>query len=473
VRLTPQQIADLSRECLAAIGDAVVQRVNDGRRGELVLTLRATGRTSHLLIAIHDQVARLHLAGVRPPKPEQPTAFAMLLRKHLNGRRLSNIEPIEGDRVVFLDFERADSPHLQLVAELTGRHGNLFLIDASGLILGSLRANVSHRRKLVAGEPYVSPEQLRFVASAEAPIGSAELERQVEELLAHQQETALRSGLERDLRRALVRGRRREKRVRADLDRAQNSEQMQRWGELLQQCYGKVARGASEIKVPDFYDPGLAMTTVPLNPSLDLAGNIAFYFKQARRFKAALQLIEGRLRDAERYRRSLEELQRAVAEAQSADEVAAIRERSGLSPRPSRRDRRKSKTESRRLPYREFVSATGRSILVGRGARDNDQLTFRIARGRDLWLHADGAAGSHVIVRLDKGAAIDSESLIDAATLAAHYSKLKRDTRIDVRYALQKNVKKPKGAPAGQVTVAQGKIITVRIEPKRLERLFA
>jgi len=109
---------------------------------------------------------------------------------------------------------------------------------------------------------------------------------------------------------------------------------------------------------------------------------------------------------------------------------------------------------------------------VGKSAKDNDELTFRVARGRDLWLHAEGAAGSHVIVPLAKGEEVDGETLLDAATLAAHYSKLKNDTVVDVRFTRQADVRKPKGAAAGLVTIQRAKNVAVRMEAARIERLF-
>ena len=88
-------------------------------------------------------------------------------------------------------------------------------------------------------------------------------------------------------------------------------------------------------------------------------------------------------------------------------------------------------------------------------------------------LHVDGASGSHVVVRLPKRAEVDRESLLDAATLAAFYSRLKRDTTVDVRYARQAEVRKPKGAPPGAVNVVRSKSVAVRIEQGRLDRLMA
>ena len=109
---------------------------------------------------------------------------------------------------------------------------------------------------------------------------------------------------------------------------------------------------------------------------------------------------------------------------------------------------------------------------MGRGGRDNDALSIRVARGNDMWLHAHDWAGAHVVVRLGRSEELDHETLLDAATLAAHYSKGRDDTVVDVIYTRAKHVRKPKGLPPGRVTVANTRGIAVRIEQERLKRLF-
>ncbi|NOT32359.1 MAG: hypothetical protein HOP15_18085, partial [Planctomycetes bacterium] len=89
-----------------------------------------------------------------------------------------------------------------------------------------------------------------------------------------------------------------------------------------------------------------------------------------------------------------------------------------------------------------------------------------------LWLHTANAPGSHVVLRLEKGAEPDGEELLDAAHLAAHFSPLRGEPRVDVHVARQKEVHKPRKAPAGLVTLSGGKLIRLRLEPERLARLL-
>ena len=110
-------------------------------------------------------------------------------------------------------------------------------------------------------------------------------------------------------------------------------------------------------------------------------------------------------------------------------------------------------------------------IFVGRNARENDALTFGLAKSDDLWLHARGTPGSHVVVRLGKGAEPPVETLRDAATLALLYSDLKKSGKGEVIYTRRKWVKKAKGQAPGAVIVTQEKSLYINLDKTRLEAL--
>jgi predicted ribosome quality control (RQC) complex YloA/Tae2 family protein len=98
-------------------------------------------------------------------------------------------------------------------------------------------------------------------------------------------------------------------------------------------------------------------------------------------------------------------------------------------------------------------------------------LTFKASRPHDVWLHARGVGGSHVVVPLEKGEDISQELLLDAAHLALHHSQAKGEPRGEVAYTRVKYVRRVKGGAAGQVTYSQEKTFVVRVEPARLDRL--
>ncbi len=107
---------------------------------------------------------------------------------------------------------------------------------------------------------------------------------------------------------------------------------------------------------------------------------------------------------------------------------------------------------------RRFVSPDGLTVLVGKSASDNDVLTFKLGRPRDFWLHVAGQSGSHVVV-------LNPESLERmprdtgrfAAVLAARHSRAKRGGQVAVHVTTCDQVRKPRGLPAGKVTLKKYK----------------
>jgi len=108
----------------------------------------------------------------------------------------------------------------------------------------------------------------------------------------------------------------------------------------------------------------------------------------------------------------------------------------------------------------------GFEILVGKAATDNDQLTFNVAEAHDLWLHvAGGTPGSHVVIRNPEHGVVPDGVTRCAAELAAWYSKARNAARVEVHVCRASDVKKARGAPAGQVQIARFKSLRVTPTP--------
>jgi len=135
-----------------------------------------------------------------------------------------------------------------------------------------------------------------------------------------------------------------------------------------------------------------------------------------------------------------------------------------VEPRPKAPSRgiKQSGKQSTALPgMRRYRSSDGYEVVVGRSARDNDQLTFKVARPNDLWLHAGDYPGSHVIVRNAKREEVPHRTIIEAAQLAAKFSQASKDSKVTVHYTPRKFISKPKGAAPGLVRMSSFRSITV------------
>ena len=440
--------------------------------------LRASGPVT-LLLSAEPDLTRIHAATWRPPLPPEPLAFQVALRRELAGARLASIEAPGGDRLVALRFERPAGP-VTLLAELTGRNGNLFLVDAAGVVRAMAGRNLSERRALSPGQPWLPPEARpgdgeasRFAPVAGAPFPiSAAVEGAYRRLEEERALATARRRLREPLRAAVARSRRALERLADEAARVPAAEADRRAADLLKQELHSIPRGAREATVTEWTVDGPRPVTLALDPALTPRANMERFYRRYRRISESAARVEARAAEV-RIRLAatealLAELDGAAVEALPRLEREA--RKLGAGPRVQRPPRRRDDAPA--SPYRTFRSAAGLSILVGRGAAENDQLTVRVAKGNDVWLHARGRTGAHVVLRLPKGRAPDQESLLDAAQLAAHFSDARGEAAPEVVYTRAKHVRKAKGAAPGAVTYSQEKGMALRVEPTRVERLL-
>ena len=162
------------RELLPFIG-ARADKIHQPSKDEIVLHLRSREGTARVLICISGDSARVHLTEAAIENPAAPPMFCMLLRKHLGGGRLVDVQQDGLERILFLDFdcidELGDSVRLTLACEVMGRYSNCILIGRDGKVIDSLKRNadVTRERVLLPGFPYEMPHRARRLNFLEAP----------------------------------------------------------------------------------------------------------------------------------------------------------------------------------------------------------------------------------------------------------------------------------------------------------------
>lgn len=285
--------------------------------------------------------------------------------------------------------------------------------------------------------------------------------------------------LSRAVRGAKTATERRAEAVRGDLARLESVERLQKIGRLLLAQGAKIARGAAKATLDDWEEGGTI--EVKLDPAKPAKAQAETFFSKARRYQRGEVVMKRRLDECESRVALLTALEADVTAANPAENTvwnALIARARALGAKlsehgatPQGASAKKSKGE-RRLPYQVFRDERSRRILVGRGGADNDALTTEYARPHDLWLHAKERTGAHVIVPLDKGQTCPSELLVDAATLAAHFSDARGETVLEVTYVPRRYVRKPKGSAVGAVTYDHEKVLVLRVEAERVERLL-
>lgn len=232
-------------------------------------------------------------------------------------------------------------------------------------------------------------------------------------------------------------------------------------GDLLLARFAEVPAGATRVTLVGFDG---APVTLELDPKLPVQENARALYDRAARTERA----RGRLPDlVDEARKSADAAETLLARARRGD-VGAPELEEALPPTgagPTPRDGAPS------LPYRTFRSSGGLEIRVGRGARWNDDLTFRHSAPGDVWLHARHTAGAHVVLRWGKEGNPPARDLEEAAVLAALHSRARTSGAVPVDWTLRKHVRKPRGAAPGSVAPDRVKTLLVRPDPEVAERL--
>ena len=250
-----------------------------------------------------------------------------------------------------------------------------------------------------------------------------------------------------------------EKELTATFDR----ERLRQLGDIVTANIHKIQRGQPTLEAEDFYDIDMKTITIPLSVTLSPQQNAAKYYKDYARMKTAEKELTHQLELGEQelgYLESvLEELERADSE-QALEEIRQELQAGGY----VRPDGNKKRMKQGKLPPLRFESTDGYPIYVGRNNRQNDELTFKLARKDDLWLHAQKVHGSHVIISCG-GTTPPDNTITQAAQLAAYYAEKQSGQNLPVDVTPVKQVKKIPGGKPGMVIYHTYKTVIVNPYP--------
>jgi predicted ribosome quality control (RQC) complex YloA/Tae2 family protein len=199
---------------------------------------------------------------------------------------------------------------------------------------------------------------------------------------------------------------------------------------------------------------------IKLDPKLKLTKNAGFYYKKMRIAENEIKIRENRIPEVTA---QIEEIKQAIAEFEPISNIKSLeqfKEKYKHLLRTKMQDIKKAPEEK----YRRFELTEGFVVFVGKSAANNDELTMKLAKPNDIWLHARGTSGSHVVLKMHTNDKPPKYILEQAAQIAAYYSGARNAKHVPVIYTYKKYVRKPKGANPGAVVVNKEDVIIV--EPK-------
>ncbi|MBO8128854.1 MAG: NFACT family protein [Peptococcaceae bacterium] len=551
-----------------------IERIYQPGDKEILLSVRTRGDVYRLVMSADERLARCHITSEKYENPPTPPAFCTILRKYLEGGRVTSIEQPGFERIITLGVSARDELgnllELNLVGEFMGKHSNILLVKVGeGIILDGIKRYthaVSRHREVLPGSKYIVPPrdkknvlevnpeefpQYLLDAPFDSPV-SRVLQKRFDGLSGFMaREVVFRAGLSQDLtvefcgelemrliweklrglfheavegqfdpqllynadgvpfeyaaftvshlsyaksvkgsmndvldaffsfhryasrvhiakKAVLEKVKRERKRIekrlancRKDMHDMSKASEYRRKGELLMANLYRVSKGMKQVILDDFYSG--ERLAVDLDPSLSPSQNAQRYFKKYQKLKTAADraaAAEEKLSNDLAY---LEGVETSLEMAESLTDITEIHEELAsegylkqVSPNPKKRHQ-----EHPRPLY--FQSSDGYDIFVGRNNRQNDYVTFRVAKGEDLWLHARDIPGAHVIIK--SSGQVPQRTIEEAASLAAYYSRARNSDKVPVDYTLRKYVRKPRGAKPGFVIYSEEKNLLVK--PRR------
>lgn len=255
--------------------------------------------------------------------------------------------------------------------------------------------------------------------------------------------------------------------LRDTLNDAKNADRFQLYGELLTANLYLVAKGMKEIEVVNYYDADGKTELIPLDPRKTPSENAQSYFSRYQKAKNALIVVQEQIEIAEKEILYFESLLQQIESAAPRD-IEEIRLELAEEGYMKLKQKRGQKNKLPKISLEKYFSSDDTEILVGKNNKQNDYLTNKVAARDEIWLHTKDIPGSHVVIRSKNPS---DDTILEAAVIAAYYSKAKDSSSVPVDFTKIRYVKKPAGAKPGFVTYEHQQTVFVTPDSERVMKM--
>ena len=451
-----------------------------GVENELCLVCEIMGKYSNVMLLKEDKIldsmhrVPLDVSSVRQVLPGMPYQLPPLNKKNpltvdeetlrqsvAGGKLMQNLQGIskQAEREIFYRcFSQEEVPHLlgseRAETETLAVQTRAFIEEQ----LQKKRPCVQKDRGMpffFSAAPYQTmPEEGReYYNTVNEAVDASYCLRQSARLLEEK-----RSALKKHMRRHIARVGKKLALQTESLHGKEESEKYRVFGELISANIYQIKRGAEEVELYNYYTD--LPEKIKLDPALPASANAEAYFKKANKRKTAAALAKERCEQYSAELAFLENLEYDLLSATTQEDVEEVRLdmiKYGYLPKPQNAKRLR-RVDPLEHPM-HFVTSDGFRVFAGRNNRQNDALTFHVAGGEDIWFHAKGVPGSHVILFLEGREPTDL-AIEECAKIAATHSRA-AGGKAEVDYTRVKNVWKANGAKPGMVLFKAQKTIVV------------
>lgn len=486
---------------------ARIQKIQQPTRRDLILFLRNNSESKKLYINIDPTVYHLAFMSRENEEkralkiPKQPPMFCMLLRKYLEGNRISDSCVIENERVFELHFEICDefaqTRSLCLAIELMGKHSNIILYDRESFIIIGCAHNVgaekSRYRELKGGLKYIYPPKncceklsnelsyqfkdlppniienyLRkekytpalyndkytlFSELVENPFLQNSVNDMIDTYYANYQEknniNNLKNKLYIVLKSRLQKNKNSIDKVETLLNKRNKGEIYKLYGELLTSNLYLKADYQAQVELFDYIND--TNIVIELDDKMTMNENAQRYFRLYSKSKTTLEKSQEILNGLNIEREYLENIAYSIEQSENLSDLSEVQ--TELEPQLQKERRKETNNITK-------IQINGYDVYIGKNNRQNDYIISKLSKDEDYWFHTRLCAGSHVLLKTNDSEP-DEKTIYDCAKLARKYSSAKQPSKVGVIYTKRKYIKKPPSAPLGYVIYKNEKEILI------------
>lgn len=446
-----------------------IQKIRQPDFQTLLLDLYRPEGPFTLLISLAPGKTRIHRALEKQAAAVTLQRFAQFLRSRIKGGRITEARQVASDRIVKIVINRSGELTV-LWVRLWSAAANIIVTEDGGLILDAFYRRP--KRGEVSGGRYNPEEEAaRGVRDYEvrAEFIPGEGDKVNDLVAAFYGDLAAGDNLDAMRQRFIQSLTKREIKLKATLDEVESKfessrryEEYKQWGNLIMANLYRMKRGDSWLKLTS-EDTGDAPAEIELNPLKSPVENGESFFAKYKKAKQGFSLLE---EEKERLESLILQVRKRLERVSAAQTVEELRQEA----LPDGGGENKHQRTDKDLPGLTFVSH-GFTLLVGRSAKENDELLRKHVRGNDYWLHVRDYPGSYVFIKYHSGKSIPLEVLLDAGNLALLYSKGKQAGQGDLYYTKAKYLRRTKDGKKGTVIPTQEKNLHVRLDLARVEKL--
>ncbi len=447
------------------LSGSYIQKVIQSDFQSLYFTLYKPGNKFELKISLSPGKTRLCRTSSRGKKGAKLQRFEQFLRSRILSGRITEASQPGHDRIVKLTVVKGGEL-TNLYIRLWGGNANIIASDSEDIILDAFYRRPGKKEQ--SGSIFVLPSRenrnINKFSVRDYP-DTADFNSFID---SYYQEIENREKLERIKTRLLTNLNKKALSLEAKIknrennfDKYDSAESFKQYGELLLSFSHKWKKGEKWLDAENYYDNN-NIIRIEVDPEISIEKNADKYFSKYKKLKKSR---ENFLDELENLENRLKRIRNRIKETESENSIKT------LTSWLKETETEKKDEGKKPIPGLQFYSG-GFIILVGRGAKENDELLRHHVKGNDYWLHARDYPGGYIFIKNMRGKSVPLETLLDAGNLAVFYSKGKNSGKGEVYYTQVKYLRRTKNGKTGLVIPTQEKNLSITIDDKRLKKMF-